>query len=311
MAGDIIDFDAYRKERFERESLFKNLEMEDLESFLDGLDDEDFEPAPISSNSGLEVIAAIDSLARIEKEGRSKWLASNPVGWSNPKERSYLSVRMELAMLYKQQGSYDLALELLQGVYDLNPAEDELGCRYEILALHALKSDLQAAEAFYVSLGEDSLALQIPLLVLNILNNQEERTRELFNEMKGKSADFALFCQSPVFPLEQVMQPPVFEEYRPNSLDAINMAFHTIFGLVLVAQQQIQGRLFQLYTQDERPVTSLDFLTRAQQDILADYGLDYVSDFGDWTEAELLALEGIGQASIKKLKEIGVSFRPE
>ena len=40
-----------------------------------------------------------------------------------------------------------------------------------------------------------------------------------------------------------------------------------------------------------------------------DEGIKSAADFKNWTEKELLALKGIGPATIKKLKEHGISFK--
>ena len=40
-----------------------------------------------------------------------------------------------------------------------------------------------------------------------------------------------------------------------------------------------------------------------------DEGIKAASDFKNWTEKELLALKGIGPATIKKLKENGIKFK--
>lgn len=48
-------------------------------------------------------------------------------------------------------------------------------------------------------------------------------------------------------------------------------------------------------------------LDRAQT--FYDEGIQSVADFASWTEKELLALKGIGPATIKKLQENGVTFK--
>ena len=40
-----------------------------------------------------------------------------------------------------------------------------------------------------------------------------------------------------------------------------------------------------------------------------DAGIQSASDFTNWTDKELLALKGIGPATIKKLKENGIKFK--
>ena len=51
-------------------------------------------------------------------------------------------------------------------------------------------------------------------------------------------------------------------------------------------------------------------------DIRMDYARIFVTngictsaDFKDWTEKEVLALKGIGPATVKKLKENGIKFK--
>lgn len=48
-------------------------------------------------------------------------------------------------------------------------------------------------------------------------------------------------------------------------------------------------------------------LDRAQT--FYDEGIQSITDFANWTEKELLALKGIGPATIKKLQENGVTFK--
>lgn len=43
--------------------------------------------------------------------------------------------------------------------------------------------------------------------------------------------------------------------------------------------------------------------------VLFEAGIRSAAAFSQWTEAELLALKGIGPATISKLKENGVSFK--
>ena len=43
--------------------------------------------------------------------------------------------------------------------------------------------------------------------------------------------------------------------------------------------------------------------------IFVNNGICTSADFKDWTEKEVLALKGIGPATVKKLKENGVKFK--
>ena len=54
---------------------------------------------------------------------------------------------------------------------------------------------------------------------------------------------------------------------------------------------------------------SLGGLSLERAKTFYDEGIKSVADFKNWTEKELLALKGIGPATIKKLKENGVRFK--
>lgn len=59
----------------------------------------------------------------------------------------------------------------------------------------------------------------------------------------------------------------------------------------------------------EEFAASLDGLALDRAQTFYDEGIKSVADFANWTEKELLALKGIGPATIKKLQENGVTFK--
>lgn len=59
----------------------------------------------------------------------------------------------------------------------------------------------------------------------------------------------------------------------------------------------------------EEFVASLEGVALDRAQTFYDEGIRSVADFTNWTEKELLALKGIGPATIKKLKELGVKFK--
>ena len=55
--------------------------------------------------------------------------------------------------------------------------------------------------------------------------------------------------------------------------------------------------------------TNLGGLSVDRAKTFYDEGIKSAADFKNWTEKELLALKGIGPATIKKLKENGIKFK--
>lgn len=53
----------------------------------------------------------------------------------------------------------------------------------------------------------------------------------------------------------------------------------------------------------------LEGVAAARLETFYDEGIQSVKDFSKWTEKELLALKGIGPATIKQLKELGIKFK--
>ncbi len=56
-------------------------------------------------------------------------------------------------------------------------------------------------------------------------------------------------------------------------------------------------------------VSELSGVAQARLETFYAEGIQSAKDFANWTEKELLSLKGIGPATIKQLKELGVKFK--
>ena len=72
---------------------------------------------------------------------------------------------------------------------------------------------------------------------------------------------------------------------------------------------RVRGRNVRFYSSVEEFAASLEGVALDRAQTFYDEGIRSVADFANWTEKELLALKGIGPATIKKLKELGVKFK--
>lgn len=75
--------------------------------------------------------------------------------------------------------------------------------------------------------------------------------------------------------------------------------------MVEAVQEQVSEVSFETFSS----LSELESLPEARLKTFYDEGIQSISDFTKWTEQELLALKGIGPATIKTLKEHGLVFK--
>lgn len=100
-----------------------------------------------SGASGSELVKEISALEELEKE-RSM---SPKKAWIAEGQPPYLESKVELAMLYKQNGLYQKALTHFLEIYQADP-NDSLGCRYEIMSLYVLMSIMRWRVHFLIAI---------------------------------------------------------------------------------------------------------------------------------------------------------------
>lgn len=75
------------------------------------------------------------------------------------------------------------------------------------------------------------------------------------------------------------------------------------------AVEQVETTVENTVATVEEFAASLGGLALDRAQTFYDEGIQSIADFANWTEKELLALKGIGPATIKKLQENGVTFK--
>ncbi|WP_205400956.1 tetratricopeptide repeat protein [Streptococcus lutetiensis] len=223
-------------------------------------------------------------------------------------EKDYYFSKVNLGMLYKQNGPYQRALEQFEAVYELD-SSDLFACRHEIMALYILTSQYDKALAFFKkqSDAEHDILLEIPLLVGAILDGHDEIAHYLIADVK----DFAIFCQSPELLMDDIISVGAAGIHRPDSLEAVYVGLYRILPLLMTAGNYVQAYLndyFSEHKAGQAEVESLAFLSEYQIEILLAHDIYDLQDFQVWTETEILALPQFGKVTLEKLKEAGVIF---
>ncbi|SFR67163.1 hypothetical protein SAMN05216416_0761 [Streptococcus equinus] len=291
----IVDLDEYR--------MLKALD-DDLEEFL--LDDEFLENEEDelgSENWNLfedltELRKRVDYYQELHEKGEIS-------------EKDYYFSKVNLGMLYKQNGLYQRALEQFGAVYELD-SSDLFACRHEMMALYILTSQYDKALAFFKKQSDaEDILLEIPLLVGAILDGHDEMAHYLIEVLSADVKDFAIFCQSPELLMDDIMSVGAAGIHRPDSLEAVYVGLYRILPLLMTAGNYVQAYLndyFSEHKAGQAEVESLAFLSEYQIEILLAHDIYDLQDFQVWTEADILALPQFGKVTLEKLKEAGVIF---
>lgn len=312
----IVDLNDYLAEKDFEEVLQSELagfSDEELDELYDDLAfGQEFEEELQAEEAELakETIQRLRTLAKKESEGRLSWLASQPIGWSHLEERPYLSDKMELAILYKQNGLYQKALDHLLEIYKYD-ANDSLGTRYEIMALYVLMSRHDELKAFYASKADhqNDLMMAIPYMISGILEGQEDAVEDELDKWLPIVDGLFELCSRLTLPMEEIMEAASLESYQANSLSAVYVSLSSFLAILIPSAHYIMSVFHQLLEIEEPPlIETLHIFNSIQLNTLTNFGIRYVSDIAEWSEEEFSAIPNIGKATIVKLKEKGVAF---
>ena len=105
------------------------------------------------------------------------------------------------------------------------------------------------------------------------------------------------------------------KQYKHQNRHLLKKAVATVTAAVKEAPKKVEKatkavakEVKQAASSVEEFAASLEGVALDRAQTFYDEGIRSVADFANWTEKELLALKGIGPATIKKLKELGVKF---
>ena len=102
------------------------------------------------------------------------------------------------------------------------------------------------------------------------------------------------------------------KQYKHQNRHLLKKAVATVGAAVKEAPKKVEKaakEVKQAASSVEEFAASLEGVALDRAQTFYDEGIRSVADFANWTEKELLALKGIGPATIKKLKELGVKFK--
>ena len=102
------------------------------------------------------------------------------------------------------------------------------------------------------------------------------------------------------------------KQYKHQNRHLLKKAVATVTAAVKEAPKKVEKAtkaVEQAASSVEEFAASLEGVALDRAQTFYDEGIRSVADFANWTEKELLALKGIGPATIKKLQKLGVKFK--
>ena len=255
----------------------------------------------------------------------AKWKKADYESWYSLEARSPLMVITFVIENYLQEGLVGLAGQVVDFVRSKIAADDRFppGFIYLMMGVYNSLYQEEKIEDFY----EEQLAqdwqddgVLVHLIIAKLLNGDIEAARALFVDLAAINNEILHVFDSPywVHLLDMANEVSV---YRPNSALSLQIALHPLQTFLetknfVIHQMLALAEDYQDSLPDS-PRKRLEFFNSpCMKGIQIDKGR-YLCDAGimskealeKHTEKEILAISGIGPATVKKLKENGVRFK--
>lgn len=253
----------------------------------------------------------------------AKWKKADYESWYSLEARSPLTVITFVTETYLQEGLIGLAGQVVDFVRSKIDEAFPPGFIHLMMSVYNALYQEEDIEDFY----EEQLAqdcqddgVLVHLIIAKLLNGDIEAARALFADLAAINGEVLHVFDSSYWVHLLDMANEV-SAYRPNSALSLQIALHPLQAFLLTKPFVIH-QMFALAAdyQDslpDSPRKRLEFFNSPcmkgiQIDkgrYLCDAGIMSQEDLEKYTEKEILAISGIGPATVKKLKENGGRFK--
>lgn len=266
----------------------------------------------------------LDAVLQFYEEVKQGWEAVNFLDWDYFPARPYLRALSYIIEYLYQETFLALAAEVASFVLVKKvkrPAPDFLPLT---LAIYNELGRFHLVEAIYYSylplLPKQKDSLIFHMIVAKLLQGQVKEASSLFTELLAVNKQALDFFSDNW--LEQLAVAHDLDVYRPFTRQSIALAAYHLahFFHHNVTLCNLLGNLALEHGGLPRDSSFLDFYSGFRQSLFDGIRLDIyqilhqqnlrtLEDFKQVTEKDLLAIKGIGQGTIKKLKDNGVRFK--
>ena len=255
----------------------------------------------------------------------AEWKKADYASWYSLEARSPLTVITFVTETYLQEGLVGLAGQVVDFVRSKIAADDRFppGFVYLMLSVYNALYKTEEITDFY----EEQLGLEwqddgviAHMLIAMILIGDMDAAKELFKYLASVNKEAVQVFDTPYW-VQLLDMANEVSTYRPNSAASLQIALHPLQAF-LVTKPFVIHQMVALAEEyqdslPDSPRKRLEFFNSpCMKGIQIDKGR-YLCDAGimskealeKHTEKEILAISGIGPATVKKLKENGVRFK--
>ena len=253
----------------------------------------------------------------------AKWKKADYESWYSLEARSPLTVITFVTETYLQEGLVGLAGQVVDFVRSKIDEAFPPGFIHLMMSVYNALYQEEEIEDFY----EEQLAqdwqddgVLVHLIIAKLLNGDIEAARALFADLAAINGEVLHVFDSSYWVHLLDMANEV-SAYRPNSSLSLQIALHPLQAFLLTKPFVIHQMLaiaedYQDNLPDSPRKRMAFFNSACMKGIqidkgrnLCDAGILSQEDLEKHTEKEILAISGIGPATVKKLKENGVRFK--
>lgn len=255
--------------------------------------------------------------------------------YAGVENRPYFRARRLLLDFYKEQLLFGKAQDTAREILRYNP-NDNLGVRYSLMAIYVLSFQPTKARIFFKkdSMYQKDDQMLFYLAVSLILEGDLNYAKRIIQELLEINPTITQFFVTKEFNSFLVYETLPFEPYQFNSEQSLAVAFNEVLSLfqhsVFLYRtfqkilEKINPEYYQQYYAEKSNGVALyresyklagtgiftNIDSRYVRSLLSK-GLRTLEDFQTIAEHEVLAIDGIGKGTVKKLRDNGVTFKGE
>lgn len=293
-----------------------------------------------------DVTSQLKAFARIEKREKDKWSKKGLVGWLNWEERPYWRLKQAYASYLFDVG---LLLEAEKHFLEMLAANemDNLGSRYNLMSIYARTYQWEKGRDLFAQVedAEHDMMMLVPMLCLAVAVQEYAFAKLLLRALLAFGLDLKRFFRDEVMPIEFIMANGLTDHYQPNSIQELSVAFYPLSPMLFGAEYIYQwlrenyqaltnrsgrkspkqagdfadnanvikfpdgSRQENFYANEQFIASPFDGVYDKPREILEEHGFKTFEDFAKVTRASVAEIYGIGQATMKRLVDNGVTFK--
>lgn len=253
----------------------------------------------------------------------TEWKKADYESWYSLEARSPLTVITFVTETYLQEGLVGLADQVVSFVRSKIDDGFPPGFIYLMLSVYNILYKTEEITDFYeeqIGQGWQDDGVIAHMLIAMLLTGDMDAAKELFKYLASVNKEALPVFDNPYW-VQLLDMANEVSTYRPNSVISLQIALHPLQAF-LVTKPFVNHQMVALAEEyqdslPDSPRKRLEFFNSPcmkgiQIDkgrYLCDAGIMSKEELEKHTEKEILAISGIGPATVKKLKENGVRFK--